>query len=84
VARRGTLIVVAEVRTRGATSFVGPFASVTRTKRLRLRAAADRLWRERLAPMANVERMRIDVAAVTFRQGQTIVDYAEDALGLAA
>jgi putative endonuclease len=82
VARRGALVVMTEVRTRGATSFVGPFASVTRTKRLRLRAAADRLWRERLARIPSIERVRVDVAAVTFRGKQTLVDYAEDALGL--
>jgi putative endonuclease len=84
VARRGPLVVLTEVRTRSAPSFVGPFASVTRTKRLRLRAAAERLWRERLAGMPDIERIRIDVAAVTFRDGQTVVDYVEDALGFAA
>jgi putative endonuclease len=83
VARRGSLVVMTEVRTRGATSFLGPFASVTRAKRLRLRAAADRLWRARLARM-DIERVRIDVAAVAFRGSQTIVDYVEDALGLTA
>jgi putative endonuclease len=84
VARRGSLVVMTEVRTRGVTSFVGPFGSVTRTKRLRLRAAAQRLWRDRLVAMTDVERIRIDVAAVTFRGTETVVDYAEDALGFAA
>jgi putative endonuclease len=84
VARRGPLVVMTEVRTRSARSFAGPFASVTRTKRLRLRAAAERLWRECLVQTPDIQRIRIDVAAVTFRDGQTIVDYAEDALGLTA
>jgi putative endonuclease len=81
VARRGPLAVAAEVRTRGATSFVGPFASVGWRKRRTLRFAVDRLWRRSLSRMCGVERVRIDVAAVTFRGRETLVDYAEDALG---
>jgi putative endonuclease len=80
VAQRGPLVVVAEVRTRGPGSFVGPFESVTWRKRARLRAAVDRLWRQRLARRTDVERLRVDVAAVTFRGRQTLVEYVEDAL----
>jgi hypothetical protein len=39
-----------------------------------------RLWRERLSTMAGVERLRIDVAAVTFVGGQPRIEYAEGAL----
>ncbi len=80
VARRGPLVVVVEVRTRGPGSFVGGLASVTRQKRQRLLRAADRLWRSRLAKMPDVERMRIDVAAVTFEGGETRVEYIEGAI----
>jgi putative endonuclease len=82
VARRGPLVVAAEVRTRGTTSFVGPFASVGWQKRRRLRFAADRLWSRSFARVPGVQRIRIDVAAVTFRGRETLVDYAEDALGV--
>jgi putative endonuclease len=81
VARRGPLVVATEVRTRGPTSFVGPFASVGWEKRRRLRAAVERLWRRSLARMPGVARVRIDVAAVTFRGRETFVEYAPDALG---
>lgn len=84
VARQGSLVVVTEVRTRGPGSFVGPFASVTWRKRARLRAAVNRLWRTRLAQRNDVERLRVDVAAVTFRGRQTLVEYVEDALTPAA
>jgi putative endonuclease len=81
VARKGSLIAVVEVRTRGQTSRQGPFESVGVTKRARLRKAVDRLWRERLASMKEVERVRIDVAAVAFERGATSVDYVEGAIG---
>jgi len=45
VARKGSLLVVTEVRTRGPTALVGPFESVTRAKRARTIAAVERLWR---------------------------------------
>ena len=84
VARQGALVVATEVRTRGAGSFVGAFASVTRTKRDRLRAALERLWHQRLARMPGVDRVRVDVAAVTFRGQQTLVDYVDDAFAFVA
>ena len=48
VMRQGPLVAIVEVRTRGAGSFTGPFASVTPTTRTRLLRAADRLWRDTL------------------------------------
>jgi putative endonuclease len=81
VAQKGNVVAVVEVRTRGPGSLAGPFESVTGTKRARLKRAVRRLWRERLAAMKDVQRVRIDVAAVTFDGGQTRVEYVEDALG---
>lgn len=80
VAQRGALVAVVEVRTRGPGSLQGPFESVSETKRMRLRKAVRRLWRERLSRMRDVQRVRIDVAAVTFDNGETRVDYVEDAI----
>jgi putative endonuclease len=83
VARQGTLLAMTEVRTRGPGSYLGPFASVTYAKRARLVTAARRLWRERHSRswMRGVERLRIDVAAVSFVRGETRVEYAPGALG---
>lgn len=84
VAQRGDLVAVVEVRTRGPGALQGPFESVSPTKRARLRRAIARLWRERLATMPEVQRVRIDVAAVTFEEGQARVEYVEDAFGTGA
>jgi hypothetical protein len=59
---------------------VGAFASISRTKRTRLLRATDRLWRSMLSPMKDVQRVRIDVAAVIFDGKKTIVDYAKGAV----
>jgi putative endonuclease len=80
VARRGRLVVVVEVRTRGHRAFEGPFESITSAKRARLIRAVERLWRERLAAMQAVERVRIDAAAVSFEGGQTRVEYLPGAI----
>jgi putative endonuclease len=81
VARKGPLLVVVEVRVRGRGAWVGPFESVTRAKRTRLLRAVERLWRQRAErALSDVERVRIDVAAVTFEAGRTRVEYAEGAV----
>jgi putative endonuclease len=80
VAQRGPLVVIVEVRARRPGALVGAFASVTAAKRERVRLAVQRLWRERLSAMQSVERVRIDVAAVTFARGRTTIDYAEGVL----
>lgn len=80
VARKGPLLAVVEVRTRGPGSLVGPFESVDGAKRARLTHAVERLWRRRLPAMAGVERVRIDVAAVKFAGDRTLIDYVEGAL----
>jgi len=81
VARRGPLLVVAEVRTRGPSAFVGPFESVSRAKCARIRTAVERLWRTRLDEMSDIQRVRIDVAAVTFVADETRIEYAKGVIG---
>lgn len=80
VARSGGLVVAVEVRTRGARSFESPLESIGRAKQRRMAAAAERLWRDHLANAPDVERLRIDVAAVTFENGKTLVEYVEGAV----
>lgn len=80
VARKGPLVAIVEVRTRGAGSYTTALESVTLKKQQRLLAAAKRLWAEKLSAMAGVERVRIDVAGVSFEGGQTLVDYIEAAI----
>lgn len=79
VARKGALAAVVEVRTRGEGSYVGPFASVGAQKRASLLRAAERLWREKLSKLDGVERVRLDVAAVTFDGAGAHVEYVEGA-----
>lgn len=55
--------------------------SVSRSKRMRLRLAAARLWRASLRQMPGVHRVRIDVAAVTFTGRRASIEYVEGALG---
>jgi putative endonuclease len=80
VARLGDLVAVVEVKTRGPGARQGPFASFTRAKSARVRRAVERLWRETLSQMDGVNRVRVDVAAVTFVEGQVRVEYVEGAL----
>ncbi len=80
VAQRGPLVVVVEVRTRGEGAFTRAFESIGRAKRRHLAHAVERLWRRRLASARDVERIRIDAAAVTFVGGTTRIEYVEGAL----
>lgn len=65
VAQKGDLVVVVEVRARGPGSFEKPLASISRTKRRTLLRATRALWKGRLAKRDDVQRLRIDIAAVT-------------------
>jgi putative endonuclease len=65
VARKGDLVVVVEVRTRGPGSYERPLASISRTKRRTLLRGVRALWKGRISKMPDVKRLRIDVAAVT-------------------
>jgi putative endonuclease len=80
VARRGPLAVIVEVRTRGTTAYEKSLASLNGLKRMRILHAADRLWRTKLSKIASIERLRIDVAAVTFDGAATYVEYIEGAI----
>jgi Holliday junction resolvase-like predicted endonuclease len=75
-------VVVVEVRTRGRGSLTRAFESIDRTKRRRLGHAVERLWNRRFASDPDVERIRIDAAAVTFSGTRTRVEYLEGALTL--
>jgi putative endonuclease len=80
VARKDDLVVVVEVRTRGPGAMQGPFESIGGIKRVRLRRAVERLWRRHLKAMRDVQRVRIDVAAVTFDEHGSSVEYVEGAI----
>ena len=80
VARKDDLVVMIEVRTRGPGAFEGPLASIVGKKKMRLLYAADRLWSRHLKTMDGVERMRIDVAGVTFANGEAQIDYIPGAI----
>ena len=65
VAKKDDLVIIVEVRSRGAGAFEGPLASVTWSKRRLLLRAARGIWRGRLKKMPDVQRVRIDVIAIT-------------------
>jgi putative endonuclease len=75
VARRGSVVCVVEVRTRGKGSFLPALSTISATKRALLLRAAERLWQERFVHAADVERVRIDVAAVYLDEGAPRVEY---------
>jgi putative endonuclease len=80
VARDGPLVVAVEVRTRGPRSYESALASIGPVKQRRLRRAVSHLWRDHLAALPGVRRVRIDAAAVTFEAGVTRVEYIEGAM----
>jgi putative endonuclease len=80
VAREGSVVLVVEVRARGPTSWTRGFGSMDAKKRLRVRRAGERLWRDRYRSDATVERLRYDAASVTFDEGgDATVEYARAA-----
>lgn len=68
VARQGRVVLVVEVRTRGVGAWTTALGSVGAVKRRRVRLAGERLWDRRFRSDPSVERMRFDVATVTFGQ----------------
>jgi Holliday junction resolvase-like predicted endonuclease len=77
VARDADTVVVVEVRTRGATAWQTGMESIARVKAKRVRAAGERLWRQRFLRDPTVNRMRFDVAVVTFDSaGTPSIEYA--------
>jgi putative endonuclease len=76
VARDGDTVIVVEVRTRGATAWQTGLESIARAKARRVRTAGEHLWRRRFQRDPSVNRMRFDVAVVTFAGGETLIEYA--------
>ncbi|HEX6764834.1 MAG TPA: YraN family protein, partial [Polyangiaceae bacterium] len=74
------LVVVVEVRTRGASAWTSAFGSVDRVKRARLRRAGERLWQRRYKNDPSVERLRFDVASVNLDAEPPTIEYAVAAL----
>jgi putative endonuclease len=75
VARRAELVLVVEVRTRGAGAWTTGLGSLSRAKRNRIRRAGQRLWRDRFKGDPSVERMRFDAASVHFSGDRADIDY---------
>lgn len=75
VARRAELIVVVEVRTRGAGAWTTGLGSLSRAKRDRIRRAGQRLWRDRFKGDPSAERLRFDAASVRFVGARADIDY---------
>lgn len=81
VAQKGPLVCVVEVRTRGKGSFLPALATISAAKSSRLLRAAERLWQDRFAHSPEVERIRIDVAAVSLdEEGGPRVEYFAGAI----
>lgn len=80
VAQHGDLVVVVEVRARGESAYERPLASLASKKQMRLLHAVDRLWRLHLAKNHDVQRVRIDAAAVDLRERPPRIEYVEGAI----
>jgi putative endonuclease len=81
VARDGDTVIVVEVRHRGVGAWQTGLESIVPAKAKRVRAAGERLWRERFLRDAQVNRMRFDVAVVTFEEtGEALIEYAHGVL----
>lgn len=79
VAREGSVLAVVEVRRRAATSRTSGFSSINREKKLRLRRAGERLWNRRYKRDRTFERLRFDVASVSFDAPRPIIEYVRGA-----
>jgi len=80
VVRSGPLVVVVEVRCRGAGSWSSAFGSLDAAKRARIRRAAARLWRERYRSDPSAERMRLDVITVELGRTPPVIEHAPASL----
>ena len=79
VARRGDLVVVVEVRSRGSGAWTSGFGSLDGKKRYRIRLAGQRLWQRRYRHDLSVKRLRYDAASVVFGPDGPIIEYVEAA-----
>lgn len=80
VAKKADLVTIIEVRSRGPSAFEGPLASITWNKRNMLLRAARGLWRGRLKKMPDVQRVRIDVIAITPTQHGPRIEWIAGAI----
>jgi putative endonuclease len=80
IARDGPVIAIIEVRTRGPGSYQRALDSIDARKRARIRRAGEALWRARFSADERLERMRFDVASVTFPpEGGAVVEHVKAA-----
>jgi putative endonuclease len=75
VARKGPVVAVVEVRTRGKTARTTALGSVGKMKQRRLRLAGERLWQRRYRHDTSVERLRFDVAGVRLDLDPPTIEY---------
>jgi len=75
VARKGPVVAVVEVRSRGPTARTTGLGSVTPLKRARIRRAGERLWQRRYRRDRSVERLRFDVASVDLLADPPRIEY---------
>lgn len=80
LARRGDVVSIVEVRGRRIDGYVTPLDSLVRDKRKKLGRAAKILWSKRFADDESVRLVRIDAAAVTWRDGAPEVELIEGAI----
>jgi putative endonuclease len=80
IAKKDDLVVIVEVRSRGPGAFEGPLASITWSKRRMLLRASRGLWRGRLKKMPDVQRVRIDVIAITSRADGQHIEWIKGAI----
>ena len=73
--RDGRTLALVEVRTRSISAWTSAFGSIDGWKRTRLRRAAERLWRRKFRYRAEFDRVRCDVASVTWENGEANVEY---------
>jgi putative endonuclease len=69
----GDVVAIVEVRTRGATAYQGPLASVDGKKRSKMVRAAERLWQTRWSKDPHA--LRFDVVGVSFDEGGVHVEH---------
>ena len=79
MARRGDLVVVVEVRSRGSGAWTSGFGSIDGKKRYRIRLAGQRLWQRRYRNDLSVKRLRFDAASVVFGAAGPVIEYVEAA-----
>jgi putative endonuclease len=77
VAREQDTVIVVEVRTRGAGAWQTGMESIAGLKAKRVRTAGEKLWRKRFEHDPSVNRMRFDVAVVSYGEsGEPTIEYA--------